>query len=672
MKFELHSNFKPTGDQPEAIQKLCQNIKNGVKHQVLLGITGSGKTYTLANVINKIQKPVLILSPNKTLATQLYQEFQQFFPNNFVGFFISYYDYYQPEAYIPTTDTYIAKDAKINKYIDELRVNAVSNLISRNDIIIVASVSAIYGIGDLSIYEKAKLILQIGDKIKRQELNQKLVSLQYKNQNIDPESGCFRWRENTIEIFLPTGIEILEVEFKQNIIINIKTKTNILRKEPNKISLPKLYTNYQESNHKQYTIYPATLFFTDKQKLQYAIKSIKSELKQELTKLKKQKKIVEYERLKKRTNYDIEMLKTTGYCNGIENYSRHLNFKNPGDPPFTLLGYYHYKFNNDFLIFVDESHITIPQLKGMYWGDRSRKETLINFGFRLPSALDNRPLKFNEFEQQISQIIYTSATPKEWEIKKSQGHIIEQLVRPTGIIDPKIEVRPCKTQIPDLVAEIEKQIKKGEKTLVLTLTKRSAQDLTDFLLAKNIKTSYLHSDIKPLQRPKIIEKLRTGDIDVIVGINLLREGLDLPEVTLIAILDADKEGYLRNKIALLQAIGRAARNTEGRAILYADTITDSIKQTIYETNRRRQIQQQYNKTHNITPTTIYKEIKKSFVNYTDTSEELNKLANNQKNVLKYLEKELQQAIKAWDFEKAAKLRDEIKKYKENNKKLNTE
>jgi len=666
MKFDLKSNFSPTGDQPQAIKELCQGIKDGVKHQVLLGITGSGKTYSLANVIQKTQKPVLILSPNKTLAAQLYQEFQQFFPNNFVGFFISYYDYYQPEAYMPTTDTYIAKDAKINKYIDELRSAAVSNLLSRDDVIIIASVSAIYGAGDPDSYKHSSLKLKLEDKITRQELSQKLVTLQYENKNLDPDSGCFRFRDNVLEIFLPIGSEILEIEFEKDIIKRISTKTNILRQAANKLALPELKTNYQESTLNEFTVYPATLFFTEKEKIKTAIETIKLELKEELAKLKKQKKTLEYERLKRRTNYDLEMLKTTGYCNGIENYSRHLTFKQPGDAPFTLLGYYQYRFKNDFLVFVDESHIGIPQLEGMYWGDKSRKETLINFGFRLPSALDNRPLKFSEFEKQIPQIIYTSATPREWELTKSKGHIVEQLIRPTGIIDPQIEIRSCKTQIPDLVAEVEKQVKKGEKTIVLTLTKRSAQDLTDFLLAKNIKANYLHSEIKPLQRPRIINQLRSGEIDVIVGINLLREGLDLPEVTLIAILDADKEGYLRNKTSLLQAIGRSARNIEGKAILYADNITDSIKNTISETNRRRQVQKQYNIEHNITPKTILKDVKDSFLNWKNPSDDYRRLENNNKNVLKYLEKQLQKAVKEWNFEEAAKLRDKIKEYKEKN------
>ncbi len=666
MKFELKSNYSPTGDQPDAIKKLTKNINDGVKHQVLLGTTGSGKTFSLANVIKNTQKPVLIISPNKTLAAQLYQEFQQFFPNNFVGFFISYYDYYQPEAYMPTTDTYIAKDAKINKYIDELRSAAVSNLLSREDVIIIASVSAIYGAGDPESYKHSSLKLKLQDKISRQDLSQKLVTLQYENKNLDPESGCFRFRDNILEIFLPIGSEILEVEFSKDVIKKISTKTNILRKAANKISLPELRTNYQESDLNEFTIYPATLFFTEKEKINTAIDSIKLELKEELAKLKKQKKLVEYERLKHRTNYDLEMLKNTGYCNGIENYSRHLTFKQPGDPPFTLLGYYHYRFNNDFLIFVDESHIAIPQIQGMYWGDKSRKQTLINFGFRLPSALDNRPLKFDEFEKQTSQIIYTSATPKEWELEKSKEHVVEQLIRPTGIIDPKIEIRSCKTQIPDLVVEIEKQVKKGEKTIVLTLTKRSAQDLTDFLVAKNIKANYLHSEIKPLQRPKIINQLRSGEIDVIVGINLLREGLDLPEVTLIAILDADKEGYLRNKISLLQAIGRSARNTEGKAILYADNITDSIKNTISETDRRRKIQRAYNKKHNITPKTIHRGITESFSDWRNENDEYKNIDTNNKNILKYLEKQLQKAVKEWNFEEAAKLRDKIKEYKKKN------
>lgn len=655
MEFKLHSSFKPTGDQPEAIEKLTKNINLGVKHQTLLGITGSGKTFTLANVIQKTQKPVLILSPNKTLAAQLFNEFKTFFPNNETKFFISFYDYYQPEAYLPSTDTYISKDSKINKYIEELRHDAVTSLLNKNDVIVVASVSAIYDVGSPENFNKASFTVNIGDKFTRTQLAKNLVTIHFTLKNLNfSDSGFFRYRENIVEVFLPNGLEIIEIEIEKNKIKSINKKYNNLQNQGQDFLKIKNKTDFKKQELKSFTFFPVKLFITDKEKLDLSILNIKKELKERLSVLKKQEKHTEYFRLKTRTNRDIEMLQSTGYCDGIENYSRHLSFKQQGDPPFTLLDYYRFRFGNDFLLFIDESHIAIPQIQGMYNGNYVRKSTLVEYGFRLPSAIDNRPLKFSEFEKISPQTIFVSATPKEYEKSKSQNNIVEQLIRPTGILDPKIVIRPCTNQIPDLIKQIEKQIKNKDKTLVLTLTKASAEDLSTFLQNKNIKTKYLHSDIKPLERPKIINDLRSGKIDVLIGINLLREGLDLPEVSLIAILDADKEGFLRNKTSLLQSIGRVARNTEGTAILYADNITDSIKETINETDRRRQYQREYNKKNNIKAKTIKKSIDKNY------SEEENFNKKHSKEMLTYLERELQKAIENWDFEKAAKLRDQIK------------
>jgi len=659
-QFNLKSSFKPTGDQPQAIKKLTENINNGIKHQTLLGITGSGKTYTASSVIQNIQKPVLILSPNKTLAAQLFAEFKNFFPQNEIKFFISFYDYYQPEAYLPSTDTYISKDSKINKYIEELRHDAVTSLLNRNDVIIIASVSAIYDVGSPENFNKASFTININDKFTRSELAKHLVAIHYSLKNLNlSDSSFFRYRENIIEVFLPNGLEIIEIELEKNKIKSISKKYNNLQNQNKDFLNIKNKTDFSKQRLETFTFYPTKLFITDKEKLDLSILNIKKELKERLLILKKQKKNTEYFRLKSRINRDIEMLQSTGYCEGIENYSRHLSFKQQGDPPFTLLDYYHFRFGNDFLLFIDESHISIPQIQGMYNGNYVRKSTLVEYGFRLPSAIDNRPLKFQEFEKIVPQTIFMSATPRDYEIKKSENNIVEQLIRPTGILDPEIIVKPCKDQIPDLIKEIEKQIKNKDKTLVLTLTKFSAEDLSTFLQNKNIKTKYLHSDIKPLERPKILNDLRSGKIDVLIGINLLREGLDLPEVSLIAILDADKEGFLRNKTSLLQSIGRVARNTEGRAILYADTLTDSIKETIKETNRRREHQKEHNKKNKIIAKTIKKSIDKTFID-----EEIDFNKKHSKEVLVYLEKELQKSIENWDFEKSAELRDKIKELKQ--------
>ncbi len=665
MKFNLHSNFQPTGDQPQAIEKLTKNIQNDIPFQTLLGITGSGKTFTLANIIKNIGWPVLILSPNKTLAAQLFSEFKTFFPQNQTKFFISFYDYYQPEAYLPSSDTYISKDSKINKYIEELRHDAVTSLLNHDDVIVVASVSAIYDVGSPENFNKASFTVSIDDKFARTELAKRLVTIHFTLKNLNlSDSGFFRYRENIVEVFLPNGLEIIEIEIEKNKIKSIHKKYNNLQNQGQDFLNIKNTTDFKKEPLNSFTFYPAKLFITDQEKLDLAILNIKKELKEHLSVLKKQKKNTEYFRLKTRVNRDIEMLQSTGYCEGIENYSRHLSFKKPGDPPFTLIDYYRFRFGNKFLLFIDESHIAIPQIQGMYNGNFIRKSTLVEYGFRLPSAIDNRPLKFNEFEKIIPQTIFVSATPKDYEIKKSENQIVEQLIRPTGVLDPKIIIKPCQNQIPDLIKEIEKQIENKSKTLVLTLTKASAEDLATFLQNKNIKSKYLHSDIKPLERPKILNDLRSGKIDVLIGINLLREGLDLPEVSLIAILDADKEGFLRNRTSLLQSIGRVARNTEGRAILYADTMTDSIKATIKETDRRRKYQASYNKKHKIIAKTIKKSIDKTFL----SDDEINYNQKHSKEMLVFLEKELQKSIENWDFEKSAELRDKINSIK--NKKTN--
>jgi excinuclease ABC subunit B len=657
--FNLKSSFNPTGDQPKAIEKLTKNINKGVKYQTLLGITGSGKTFTLSHVIQNTQKPVLILSPNKTLAAQLFSEFKKSFPQNQTKFFISFYDYYQPEAYLPSSDTYISKDSKINKYIEELRHDTITSLLKHNDVITVASVSAIYDVGSPENFNKASFTININDKFTRTEIAKRLVTIHYTLKNLNfSDSGFFRYRENIIEIFLPNGLEIIEIELEKNKVKSINKKYNNLENQSKDFLNIKNKTSFEKQTLQTFTFFPTKLFVTDKEKLDLSILNIKKELKESLSKLKKQKKNTEYFRLKTRINRDIEMLQSTGYCEGIENYSRHLSFKQPGDPPFTLIDYYHFKFGNDFLLFIDESHISIPQIQGMYNGNYVRKSTLVNYGFRLPSAIDNRPLKFSEFEKLIPQTIFVSATPREYETKKSQQHIVEQLIRPTGILDPKVIIKPCTNQIPDLIKQIEKQIKDKNKTLVLTLTKASAEDLSTFLQNKGIKTKYLHSDIKPLERPKILNDLRSGKIDVLIGINLLREGLDLPEVSLIAILDADKEGFLRNKTSLLQSIGRVARNTEGTAILYADTITQSIQQTLDETNRRREYQRQYNKDNKITAKTIKKSIEDTFSN-----DDENYTKKHSKEMLVYLETQLQKSIENWDFEQSAKIRDQIKEIK---------
>ena len=643
MEFKLFSKFEPKGDQPQAVERLTRHLKSGVRHNVLLGVTGSGKTATMSWVIEKIQKPVLVISPNKTLCAQLFQEFKEFFPENSVNFFVSYYDYYQPEAYIPQTDTYIEKDAKINEEIDRLRHAAVQDLLVRDDIIIVASVSCIYNIGSPEIYQRVSLEIKKGQKIKRSDFLKRLISLQYQRNDIDFKPGTFRVRGNIVEIFSVTGREIFRIEFTGDKIEQINKQEAADK-------------NFEISNLK---LYPAHFWVTPQDKLEIAIENIKLELQEQLKKLKKQKKLLEAQRLEQRTNYDLEMLRETGYCHGIENYSRHLEFRKPEEAPWVLLDY----FPKDFLVFIDESHQTIPQLRAMYNQDRARKETLIEYGFRLPSCLDNRPLNFKEFNQKANQIIYVSATPGDYERKKaSTKYIVEQLIRPTGLLEPSIEIRPTESQVKDLVKAIKKRILKRQRTLVITLTKRLAEELSDYLQEEGIKTHYLHSEIKTLERPNILKDLREGKYDVIVGINLLREGLDLPEVALVAILDADKEGFLRSKTTLIQTMGRAARHPEGHVILYADEITKSMREAISEVRRRRKIQQRYNKTHNITPKPIIKEIREwPFAHKKGIKEEFWIIRDK-----KLLEKEMREAAKNLDFERAAKIRDLIKELKKAN------
>jgi len=649
--FKLVSPFKPTGDQPQAIEKLVKNLKAGVKNQVLLGVTGCGKTFDMCSVIQEVQKPTLVITFNKLLAAQLFQEFKEFFPNNAVHYFVSYYDYYQPEAYIPQTDTYIEKDAKINEEIDRLKHAAVQDLLTRDDIIIVASVSCIYNIGSPEAYQQVSLEIKKGQKIKRRDFLSHLTSLQYQRNDIDFKPGTFRVRGNIIDIYLVTGKEILRVEFLGDEIDKISIATSSIT--PN---YKLLTTNYR--------LFPAHFWVTPQEKLKIAIENIKLELQEQLKKQKKQKKLLEAQRLEQRTNYDLEMLRETGYCHGVENYSRYLEFRKPGEAPFTLLDYFSYSRHSDknfqhldYIIFIDESHMTLPQLHAMANQDRARKETLIEYGFRLPSAIDNRPLTFKEFEEKINQIIYVSATPAEEERRKARKkYIVEQLIRPTGLLEPSIEMRPTKNQVKDLIEEIKKRVEKKQRTLVLTLTKRLAEALSDYLAEEGVASQWLHSEVKTLERPQVLKNLREGKYDVLVGINLLREGLDLPEVALVAILDADKEGFLRSETTLIQTMGRAARHLEGHVILYADKITKSMGAAMEEIKRRRKIQEVYNKEHKITPRPIIKEIREwPFVSKEkEVTSEFWMIRDK-----KLLEKEMKEAAKNLDFERAAEIRDLI-------------
>ncbi len=651
--FELVSKYKPSGDQPEAIKKLVDGIKNKKKYQVLLGATGTGKTFTIANVIKEVNKPTLVLAHNKTLAGQLYAELKELFPNNKVEYFVSYYDYYQPEAYVAKTDTYIEKDASINDEIDELRHSATSSLLNNNDVIVVASVSCIYGIGEKEEYQNKMLTLNVGDNVKRNDILEKLVEMLYERNNLDLKRGSFRVRGDILEI----------VPINQH---NHAIRIEFFGDEIDKILEVDILTNKIINNKKSISIFPASHFVTSEEKLKIAIKNIKIELEQQLEKFKKENKLLEYQRLQERTNYDLEMLAETGFCRGVENYSRHIALKEPGATPTTLIDF----FGKDFLLVVDESHVTLPQVRGMYNGDRARKEVLVNYGFRLPSALDNRPLKFAEFESKINQVICVSATPGDYELEKTNNEFVEQIIRPTGLLDPIIEVRKSKNQIDDLVNEINNQINKNERTLITTLTIRMAEELTNYLKKIDIKVAYLHTEVKTLERLKIINDLRKGKYDVLVGINLLREGLDIPEVSLVAILDADKQGFLRSERSLIQTIGRAARNANGKVIMYADNISESMDKAIKETNRRRKVQEEYNKKNNIIPKTIIKEIREVVTNNKNIEKDTNKISKKDKQKLMLdIEKEMKEAAKNLDFERAMELRDILFEYKSSDKNL---
>lgn len=637
--FELVSKYKPSGDQPQAIKELVTGINEGKKEQVLLGATGTGKTFTIANVIKETNKPTLVLAHNKTLAGQLYAELKEFFPNNHVEYFVSYYDYYQPEAYVPSSDTYIEKDSSINDEIDELRHAATSALINYKDVIVVASVSCIYGIGEKEEYEKNMLILTIGDKISRNKILNRLIDMTYERNDLDFHRGTFRVRGNNIDI-IPVNEKVSGIR----IVLEDDIVSEICVFDP--------LTGVVTQNKKSVTVSPASHFVTSKEKLEEACNRIEKELKERLQELKNENKLIEEQRLRERTNYDLEMLRETGFCNGVENYSRHLALRDAGETPSCLIDF----FPKGFLLVVDESHVTLPQVRGMYNGDRMRKQTLVDYGFRLPSALDNRPLKFEEFEEKINQAIYVSATPGDYELERTNNKYVEQIIRPTGLLDPIIEVRKTEGQIDDIISEINERIKRNERVLITTLTIRMSEELTNYLKEMNIKVAYLHSEIKTLERLKIIHDLRSGIYDCIVGINLLREGLDIPEVSLICILDADKQGFLRSNRSLIQTIGRAARNEFGKVIMYADTYSDAMNEAIKETKRRREIQEEYNKVHGITPKTIIKDIKEVVTN--DVTEKKKKISKKERiEMLETLEKEMREAAAAMDFEKAMELRD---------------
>lgn len=665
MKFKLVSDFKPTGDQPQAIGRLVKNLNNNVKNQVLLGVTGSGKTFTMANVIEKVQRPTLVISHNKTLAAQLYQEFRDFFPKNAVSYFVSYYDYYQPEAYIPQNDTYIEKEAEINEAIDKLRLSATTNLLTRKDVIVVASVSCIYNLGSPVEYGKFILELKQGMKINLKSIIIRLTDLQYDRNEYAFERGSFRIRGEAVDLlpaYKDTGIRI---ELKNDKLIRICEFSPL--------------TGDTIAILKGCVIYPAKHYMTDPKDYGNVFPMIRSDMKMQVNKLKSMGKTLEAHRLEQRTNFDLEMIKEVGYVNGIENYSRYFDGRAPGEPPYTLLDYFSHS-SKDFLCIIDESHITLPQLRGMYNGDHSRKETLIEYGFRLPSALDNRPLKFAELMQRLNQIVYVSATPDDYELSlaSENNEIVEQLIRPTNLVDPKVTIKPTRGQIMDLIDEINRRVKIGQRVLVTTLTKRMAEELSSYLEEQNIKVAYLHSDIQTLERQDILDRLRKGEYDVLVGINLLREGLDLPEVSLVAILDADKEGFLRSKTSLIQTMGRAARHIDSHVIMYADNITKSMKNAIDEVERRRNIQLAYNKKHKLTPKGIEKKIKARLVEEDiskKTYQDLNYLLtlskkdvilpDEKESLIKKLRKEMKIAAQNLNFEKAAMIRDEIESLKSN-------
>lgn len=651
-RFKLVSDFKPKGDQPKAIDALSEGVIKGFPHQVLLGVTGSGKTFTMANVIERVQKPTLVISHNKTLTAQLYEEFKELFPENAVEFFVSYYDYYQPEAYIPSTDTYIEKDTRINEEIDKMRHSATRSLLERNDVIIVASVSCIYGLGSPEAYYGMLLYLERGMRISREEILSKLVEIQYERNDIDFHRGKFRVRGDVIEVF-PAHEE------------NRAIRIELFGDEVERISEIDPLRGRIIQVLDKVPIYPGSHYVTFPERMQMAIQSIRGELRERVKWFKSQNRFLEAQRLEQRTNFDLEMLQELGYCQGIENYSRHLTGRRPGEPPPTLLDYY----PKDYLIFIDESHVTIPQLIGMYRGDRSRKETLVEYGFRLPSALDNRPLMFEEFEERVKQVIYVSATPGDYEQEKGRGRVVEQIIRPTGLSDPSLEVKPARNQIDDLLEEIQARVNKRERILVTTLTKRMAEDLTEYYSDLGIRVKYLHSDIDTLDRVEIIRDLRLGKFDVLIGINLLREGLDLPEVSLVAILDADKEGFLRSERSLIQTFGRAARNVNGKVILYADKMTNAMDRAILETNRRRRIQEEYNRTYHITPQSVKKSIRNILSSIYEADYFTVPTVSEKKEgyisvkdipvIIEKLKKEMKEASARLEFERASEIRDRI-------------
>ncbi len=662
-KFKLVSKYRPTGDQPEAIQELVEGLNTSLKHQTLLGVTGSGKTFTIANVIEKVNRPTLVLSHNKTLAAQLYGEFKQLFPENAVEFFISYYDYYQPEAYIPGRDIYIEKDSDINKEIEKLRLRATMSLMERRDVIIVASVSCIYGLGIPEAYREALIRIKVGDIMDRDELLMQLVNIHYGRNDVAFERGAFRVNGDIVDVYPAYMEHSVRIEFFGD--------------EIEKISRINPIDNYVLEVVEEYPIYPANHFITNDESLEKAINAIEEELAERIREFIDQNKLIEAQRIEQRTKFDIEMLKEVGVCSGIENYSRHLTGAKRGEPPYCLLDY----FPDDFLIIIDESHVTIPQINAMFGGDFTRKKNLVDYGFRLPSAYDNRPLRFNEFENHINQVIYVSATPGKFEMEKTEGVFVEQVIRPTGLLDPEIEIKPVATQVDDLLEQIRIRTEKNEKILVTTLTKKMSEDLSLYLTNAGVRAKYLHSEIKSFERAKIIRELRLGEFDVLVGINLLREGLDLPEVSLVAILDADKVGFLRSTRALIQTAGRAARNVNGKVIFYADKITDSIQETVEETNRRRQKQKKYNRKNGIIPKTIQKSIDDILAStsvaegYTEYNKKPEKEAKNdfaeylhldtKEKIINVLKKEMKKAAKNLDFEKAADLRDRILELEEN-------
>jgi len=659
MKFKLKASFKPTGDQPQAIDKLTKLVNDGEKFGVLLGVTGSGKTYTVANVIEKTQKPVLLISHNKTLAAQLYQEFKEFFPDSAVSYFVSYYDYYQPEAYIPQTDTYISKDADINKEIDKLRLRATSQIFSRKDVIVVASVSCIYNIGSPEEYRNRVIKFQVGQKINQQDFLYSLIALHYQRTRMELDRGLFSVRGETVQIFPAYADDVIKIKWDKEQIVKIISRS---------------FMGSRKTNLKEYFLYPAKHYLANPKTLKDGFRQIRQDLKIRLAELKKQGKQLEAQRLNQRVNYDLEMIQELGYVNGIENYSRYFDGRLPGEAPYTLVDYFKKEYGDDFLVVIDESHMTVPQIRGMYRGDRSRKQTLIDFGFRMPSALDNRPLKAEEFWPKIPQSLFLSATPQQWEMDKSKKKIVEQLIRPTGLVDPEVEVRSSEGQITDLIKEILKRKKQNERVLITTLTKRMAEELSSFLAdpgntKEPINVNYLHADINTMERTDILASLRSGEYDVIVGINLLREGLDLPEVSLVAILDADKQGFLRSRISLVQTMGRAARNINSKVILYGEEKSQAMKEAIEEVDRRRKIQLAYNKKHKIIPKSIKKPIRERLLEKEKDQEvelvdEESLTPGEAKKIIKKLRRQMREYAKILEFEKAGKVRDKIGKIKD--------